>query len=109
SGEKMSLFNRFIDTISGVFTPTLGVLSATGMIKGFTALFVALGWLATTSGTYQILNALGDCLFYFFPIFLGYTSAKKFNANIFIGMAIGASLVYPTFSTITASGKPLYT
>ncbi|MMZ47964.1 PTS system beta-glucoside-specific EIIBCA component [compost metagenome] len=109
SGEKMSLFNRFIDTISGVFTPTLGVLSATGMIKGFTALFVALGWLTTTSGTYQILNALGDCLFYFFPIFLGYTSAKKFNANIFIGMAIGASLVYPTFSMITASGKPLYT
>ncbi|AUO07830.1 PTS beta-glucoside transporter subunit IIABC [Paenibacillus sp. lzh-N1] len=109
SGEKVSLFNRFIDTISGVFTPTLGVLSATGMIKGFTALFVALGWLTATSGTYQILNALGDCLFYFFPIFLGYTSAKKFNANIFIGMAIGASLVYPTFSTITASGKPLYT
>ncbi|MBE0337069.1 beta-glucoside-specific PTS transporter subunit IIABC [Paenibacillus sp. 23TSA30-6] len=109
SDEKVSLFNRFIDTISGVFTPTLGVLSATGMIKGFTALFVALGLLTTTSGTYQILNALGDCLFYFFPIFLGYTSAKKFNANIFIGMAIGASLVYPTFSTITASGKPLYT
>ncbi|KJK31274.1 beta-glucoside-specific PTS transporter subunit IIABC [Paenibacillus polymyxa] len=109
SDEKVSLFNRFIDTISGVFTPTLGVLSATGMIKGFTALFVAIGWLTVTSGTYQILNALGDCLFYFFPIFLGYTSAKKFNANIFIGMAIGASLVYPTFSTITASGKPLYT
>ncbi|EHS57177.1 beta-glucoside-specific PTS transporter subunit IIABC [Paenibacillus sp. Aloe-11] len=109
SDEKVSLFNKFIDTISGVFTPTLGVLSATGMIKGFTALFVALGWLTNTSGTYQILNALGDCLFYFFPIFLGYTSAKKFNANIFIGMAIGASLVYPTFSAITATGKPLYT
>ncbi|MFK4304780.1 PTS system beta-glucosides-specific IIC component [Paenibacillus sp. RC254] len=109
SDEKVSLFNRFIDTISGVFTPTLGVLSATGMIKGFTALFVALGLLTTTSGTYQILNALGDCLFYFFPIFLGYTSAKKFNANIFIGMAIGASLVYPTFSAITSTGKPLYT
>lgn len=109
SDEKTSLFNKFIDIISGVFTPTLGVLSATGMIKGFTALFVALGWLTNTSGTYQILNALGDCLFYFFPVFLGYTSAKKFNANIFIGMSIGASLVYPTFSTITASGKPLYT
>lgn len=109
SDEKVSLFNQFIDTISGVFTPTLGVLSATGMIKGFTALFVALGWLSNTSGTYQILNALGDCLFYFFPIFLGYTSAKKFNVSIFIGMSIGASLVYPTFSTITAAGKPLYT
>ncbi|WP_019911908.1 beta-glucoside-specific PTS transporter subunit IIABC [Paenibacillus sp. HW567] len=109
SDEKVGLFNRFIDIISGVFTPTLGVLSATGMIKGFTALLISLGVLTNTSGTYQILNAIGDCLFYFFPIFLGYTSAKKFNANIFIGMAIGATLVYPTFSGLTAAGKPLYT
>lgn len=109
SGEKMSLFNRFIDIISGVFQPVLGVLAATGMIKGFNALFLAMGWLTATSGTYQILNAIGDCLFYFFPIFLGYTAAKKFNANIFIGMAIGASLVYPTLSAITGAGKPLYT
>ncbi|MGZ7443303.1 beta-glucoside-specific PTS transporter subunit IIABC [Paenibacillus sp. TH7-28] len=109
SGEKMSLFNRFIDIISGVFQPVLGVLAATGMIKGFNALFLALGWLTATSGTYQILNAIGDCLFYFFPIFLGYTAAKKFNANIFIGMAIGASLVYPALSAITGAGKPLYT
>ncbi|MDF9842250.1 MULTISPECIES: beta-glucoside-specific PTS transporter subunit IIABC [unclassified Paenibacillus] len=107
--EKVGLFNKFIDIISGVFTPALGVLCATGMIKGFTALFLSLGLLASTSGTYQILSAIGDCLFYFFPIFLGYTSAKKFNANIFLGMAIGATLVYPTFSSITASGQPLYT
>lgn len=108
SEEKLNPFNKFIDIISGVFTPTLGVLSATGMIKGFNALFVALGWLANTSGTYQILNAIGDCLFYFFPIFLGYTAAKKFKLNEFIGMAIGAALVYPTLSGLM-TGTPLYT
>ncbi|WNS45607.1 beta-glucoside-specific PTS transporter subunit IIABC [Paenibacillus sp. MMS20-IR301] len=109
SGQKTSLFNRFIDMISGVFSPTLGVLCATGMIKGFTALFVTMGLITNTSGTYQILNALGDCLFYFFPVFLGYTAAKKFGANIFIGMAIGATLVYPTFSSTMATAEPLYT
>ncbi|WP_046225369.1 beta-glucoside-specific PTS transporter subunit IIABC [Paenibacillus dauci] len=108
SGQKVSLFNRFIDMISGVFAPTLGVLAATGMIKGLTALFLSLGWLVKESGTYIILNAIGDCLFYFFPIFLGYTAAKKFNANIFIGMAIGAALVYPTLSAV-GTGTPLYT
>ncbi|URZ16740.1 beta-glucoside-specific PTS transporter subunit IIABC [Clostridium felsineum] len=106
--EKTNLFNAFIDTISGVFTPTLGVLAATGMIKGFNAMFVAFGLLTKTSGTYNILNAVGDCLFYFFPIFLGYSAAKKFKGNHFIGMAIGASLVYPTLTTLT-TGKPLYT
>ncbi|WP_458119452.1 beta-glucoside-specific PTS transporter subunit IIABC [Paenibacillus sp. Z6-24] len=108
SGQKVSLFNRFIDMISGVFAPTLGVLAATGMIKGLTALFLSLGWLVKESGTYIILNAIGDCLFYFFPIFLGYTAAKKFNANIFIGMAIGAALVYPTLTEV-GKGTPLYT
>ncbi|WP_018885673.1 beta-glucoside-specific PTS transporter subunit IIABC [Paenibacillus massiliensis] len=109
SGAKKNVFNAFIDIVSGVFTPVLGILGATGMIKGLTALLVAIGWLSTTSGTHHILSAIGDCLFYFFPIFLGYTSAKKFNANIFIGMAIGACLVYPSFSSLTSTGQPLYT
>ncbi len=107
SGGGGNVFNRFIDMISGVFTPVLGVLAATGMIKGFAAAFLAFGWLTADSGTYQILYAIGDCLFYFFPIFLGYTASKKFGGNIFIGMAIGASLVYPTLTGILA-GKPEY-
>lgn len=107
-GPKGSLLSRFIDMISSIFTPVLGVLAATGMIKGLNALFVAFGWLDSTSGTYQILNATGDALFYFLPIFLGYTAIKKFGGNPFVGMAIGAALVYPTLSTLTA-GEPLYT
>ncbi|MCM1989499.1 beta-glucoside-specific PTS transporter subunit IIABC [Oceanirhabdus seepicola] len=108
TGEKKGIFNSLIDTISGIFAPALGVLAATGMIKGFNALFLALGWLALDSGTYQLLNAIGDCFFYFFPIFLGYTAAKKFKLNHFVGMAIGAALVYPALGGLTV-GEPLYT
>ncbi|MFP7495201.1 beta-glucoside-specific PTS transporter subunit IIABC [Terribacillus saccharophilus] len=101
-------FNKFIDIISSIFTPVLGVLAATGMIKGFNAMFLAFGVYPEESGTYQILNAIGDSLFYFFPIFLGYTAMKKFGGSHFIGMAIGAALVYPTLSGLT-TGDPLYT
>jgi len=107
-GEKGGVFARFIDIIASIFTPILGVLAATGMIKGFNALFVTFGWIDATSGTFQILNAIGDSLFYFFPIFLGYTAIKKFGGSTFIGMAIGAALVHPTLTTITA-GEPLFT
>ena len=41
--EKGSLFNRAIDTISGIFQPILGIMAACGMVKGLNALFVALG------------------------------------------------------------------
>lgn len=108
-GEKKgSPLDAFIDLISGIFTPILGLLCATGMIKGFNSMFVAFGWLTQQSGTYQILNAVGDSFFYFLPVFLGYTASKKFRANPFIGMTIAASLVYPTMSQVMA-GKPLYT
>ncbi|WP_234123610.1 PTS beta-glucoside transporter subunit IIBCA [Clostridium hydrogenum] len=107
SNEKTGALNKFIDVISGVFTPILGVLCASGMIKGFNALFVALHLFSDKSGTYIMLNAIGDALFYFFPIFLGYTSAKKFKLNEFVGMAIGGALVYPTITALT-SGKALY-
>ncbi|AUO15637.1 PTS beta-glucoside transporter subunit IIABC [Clostridium taeniosporum] len=106
--ENVSLFNKFIDIISSVFTPVLGVIAATGMIKGLNALFLALGLLTQTSGTYQMLNIVGDCCFYFFPVLLGYTSANKFGLNKFMGIAIGGSLVYPSISGLMA-GNPLYT
>lgn len=100
SNEKLSPFNAFIDIISGVFQPVLGVLCATGMIKGLNAVLLAAGIVEATSSTYMVLNAIGDCLFYFFPVFLGFTAAKKFKLNQFIGMAIGASLVYPTIAGV---------
>ncbi|MFS0637745.1 beta-glucoside-specific PTS transporter subunit IIABC [Mesobacillus foraminis] len=107
SGKNQGVFNSFIDIISSIFTPVLGVMAASGMIKGFNALFVSLGLYANTSGTYSILNAVGDAIFYFFPIFLGYTAIKKFGGSHFIGMAIGAALVYPALSGLTA-GDPKY-
>ncbi|MFP7334553.1 beta-glucoside-specific PTS transporter subunit IIABC [Shouchella clausii] len=105
--KRGNLFNRFIDIIASIFTPILGVLAATGMIKGFNALFLAVGWLEETDGTYQLLNIVGDSLFHFFPIFLGYTAIKKFGGTPFIGIAIGASLVYPAVESLM-EGEPLY-
>ncbi|MDF2786948.1 MAG: bglP [Neobacillus sp.] len=101
SDKNIGMGAKFIDMISGVFTPILGVLAATGMIKGFAALFLALGWFEATSGTYQLMNIAGDGLFNFLPIFLGYTAMKKFGGTPFVGMAIAAALVHPTLATLT--------
>ena len=57
---NVKLFDRMIDTISGIFQPVLGIMAACGMVKGFNTLFVTLGLYENTSGVYQILNAVGD-------------------------------------------------
>lgn len=105
---KGSLLDRFIDLISSIFTPILSVLVATGMIKGFTALLLALEVMAPESGTAQMLNIIGDAFFYFLPIFMGLSAARKFGMHEFTGMAVAAALVYPTLPTIM-NGEKMYT
>lgn len=105
-GKGKSPVSILIDVISGVIQPTLGVLAATGIIKGLLALFDFLGWIPSTSGTYQVWYAVADGFFYFLPILLGYTAAKKFKMNEFIGMALGIALCYPNMVNIT-SGEVL--
>lgn len=107
-GKSKSPVSVLIDVISGVIQPTLGVLAATGIIKGLLALFDFLGWIPSTSGTYQVWYAVADGFFYFLPIILGYTAAKKFKMNEFIGMALGIALCYPNMVNIT-SGEVLGT
>lgn len=93
--EKMNPFNAFVSIVTGVFTPFLGVLCACGIIKGFLALFVALGVLNGEGGTYNILYSLGDAAFYFLPVILGYTAAKRFKLPEMEGLIIGCAMVYP--------------
>lgn len=93
--EKQSLFNAFVSIITSVFTPSLGVMGACGIIKGFLSLAVALGLISTENSTYNILYALGDCYFYFMPILLAYSASKKFGLPEFEGMFIGTALLYP--------------
>lgn len=104
---------RFIDKaialISGIFQDILGPLSAGGIIKGLVVMCAAFGWLSTTSGAYQILYAIGDSIFYFLPIFLGVTTARRFRMNQFIGLAIGAVLTYPSIVDFTTSKTVLGT
>ena len=94
-GEKTSALGQVIDIVSGIFAPFIGVMAATGLLKGLLALAVVCGWLNTGQATYKIWFAASDALFFFFPLFLGYTAGKKFGGNPFITMVIGGALTHP--------------
>lgn len=52
-GQKHNPINTLMNTMSGVLAPTLGILTAAGIIKGVISLFASLGWVSTTSGVYM--------------------------------------------------------
>lgn len=102
--EKMGVGAFLIDTISGIFQPTLGVLSAVGILKGLLALAAFLNLINDQGSTYGILYAISDAFFFFLPIMLAYTSAEKFKCNKFMAMAIGATLCYPALVGLSPFG-----
>lgn len=94
--SDMSIGAAIMDALSGIFQPILGVLSAVGILKGVLALLVFFELMDDTGSTYGLLYSIADGFFYFLPIILAYTASEKFKGNKFIGMAIGASLCYPS-------------
>ncbi len=100
SGQKHNPINALMNTMSGVLSPTLGILTAAGIIKGVISLFASLGWVSTTSGLYMLLYAVGDGFFYFLPILLGFSAARRFQCSEYLGAAIGTALVYPAMVNI---------
>ena len=105
--EEGSLLNRFIALVSSIFTPILWPLAGAGLLKAFLAMAAQFGWLDAAGTTYAILNAAGDGLFTFLPIFLAVNAAKRFKVNQFTSMAIAAALCYPAIVALASSPDPV--
>ncbi|WP_433745931.1 beta-glucoside-specific PTS transporter subunit IIABC [Paenibacillus amylolyticus] len=102
--KKRNPISALFDFISGMFTPILPAITGAGMIKGIVAIFVALGWLSDTSSTYIILSAIGDGAFYFLPIILAISAARKLGSNMYIAAALAAGIMHPTITALLADG-----
>ncbi|EAE3643938.1 PTS beta-glucoside transporter subunit IIBCA [Listeria monocytogenes] len=101
--EHKSIFNKFVELISGIFMPVLGLLAASGILKGFLTAAVTMGLINTSAGVYEVLYAASDALFYFMPIILGFSAGKVFKTNQYLSAAVGAALVYPTLVDMYSS------
>lgn len=106
-GKKQNVILKIFETIAGVFAPMLPAITAAGILKGLLALFVTLEWLTTGTDTYRILSAIGDGVFYFLPILIAFSAARKFGSNPFIAVGVSAALMYPDMGALLSSGNPV--
>ena len=59
--------------------------------------------MAKDSGTYIVLNEIYNAIFNFLPIYLAYTSAKRFKCNPFLAVAVALTLCSSTIQTAVQS------
>lgn len=95
------------EVIAGCFTPILPAIAGAGMIKGFLAIAAAFGWLQATDQTYIILSAIGDGAFYFLPMLLAFSCARKFGSNPYVAVTIAAALLHPSLTALLGSGESI--
>lgn len=104
-GEKKSVGARLIDTITGIFTPVLPAITAAGMLKAVLSLLVAFKLVDTSASTYQVINFMADAAFYFLPILLANSAAKKFGCNPYLAMMLGGMMLHPNFINMVTASK----
>lgn len=98
----------FLDVLASCLMPLIPMLIAASMFKTLAAILGPdmLHWIDASSSLYVLFTFVGDAGFYFFPIMIGYTAAKRFNCNVILGMFIGSIMLHPTFVQMAENGSP---
>ncbi|AXY39709.1 MULTISPECIES: beta-glucoside-specific PTS transporter subunit IIABC [Bacillus] len=107
SKQKKNVLSAVFDVISGVFTPILPAIAGAGMIKGLVALAVTFGWMSEKSQTHSILTAVGDGAFYFLPLLLAVSAARKFGCNPYVAAAVAGAILHPDLTALLGAGKSI--
>lgn len=99
SGNPVS---RFIKVIADIFVPILPALIAGGLMMAINNVLTAEGlfgstslinrwtWLTDYAG---LINLISSAAFAFLPVLVGFSAAKRFGGNVYLGAAIGAAMV----------------
>ena len=92
--------NNILDAIVGTMSPLIPAIIGASMVKLLAMLLGMAGILSVDGETYKIINTIGDGAFYFLPIMVAASAAKKFNTDMFIAIAIGGVLIHPDFRAL---------
>lgn len=102
--NKRNPVSAVLDAIAGIFTPIIPALVAAGMLKALLALADSFHWFDPASGFYQIFTIVADGTFYFFPMLLAFSAAKKFKSNGYVALALAAAIMHPTLAALIEQG-----
>lgn len=101
SGEADSSENKVkknpvkavLDLFSESMTPILEPIIAAGMLAGVLSLLSLTGIISAESPTYILLDNIRSSVFFFLPIFMAMSCAKRLNASPFLAVALAATLL----------------
>jgi len=101
-------FSSLIGVITGSMIPVIGLLAASGILKGILALLTQFDVIQPDSNTFTIIDAMSSSMFYFLPIIIGFTAARRLGSDPIVVAIIGGVLVFPSLVAMSNPGDPDY-
>lgn len=90
---KKNPIKAVLDLFSESMTPILEPIIAAGMLAGVLSLLSLTGIISAESPTYILLDNIRSSVFFFLPIFMAMSCAKRLNASPFLAVALAATLL----------------
>lgn len=103
--KKQNIFSEVLDIISGIMSPVIPAIIGAAMIKVLLTVLPMIGILNSSSETYQLLSVIGDGAFFFMPVLIAMSAAKKFDANPYYAVSIALIILHPNFISMLDSAK----
>ena len=97
--------SNILNYLSGSMTQLIPGMIGAAMFK--TVQVVAgsdmLGLVSADSSFYLLCTMIYNAFFYFIPVFLGYSAAKRLGCSQILGMMLGTMLLVPDFTALVGS------
>lgn len=98
--QQTNPFMRAIKLLGDVFVPIIPAIVASGLLLGIMSALSFMDTngfitLDTNNAWYQILNLVSNTAFTFLQILIGFSAAKAFGANPYLGAVMGMLLINP--------------
>ncbi|AVN62532.1 hypothetical protein CG001_02740 [Mesoplasma coleopterae] len=100
----LMISKRGMNSFASIFVPLVPVFIAGGMSLAIMSLVKQI---SPNTGFAKLLDVIGGGIMGSIPVFVGYTAAKKWGGNPFLGMAIGLVLVSPTLLNRYSTNTPI--
>ena len=102
-----NIFSRFVKMIADIFVPVLPALIAGGLLMALHSVLTAQGLFGAKSVIEMydwmtdydaLINLVSSAAFASLPVLVGFSAAKRFGGNTYLGAAMGAAMVSPSLS-----------
>ncbi len=98
AAKKLNPLQRVARLLSNIFVPIIPAIVASGLLMGLLGMVKTYGWVDASSALFVMLDMCSSAAFIILPILIGFTAAREFGGNPFLGATLGGILTHPALT-----------